>query len=361
MNEVLSLLHRLSGTVILCTGDIMLDHFVYGDATRLSPEAPIPVVLVKRKVSMPGGMGNVVRNLGDVGVLPLAVSVAGDDSHARELSELFIHAGWLPPLMVKDPGRKTSVKTRIIAGRQQVVRVDEETVRPLDGDAEDKLIATVGRHVRGVKGIILSDYGKGIITPRFAREVISFAKAGGIPVAVDPKGKDYSKYHGATLVTPNRMELFEATGLSVSDDSAIMEAGTKIMLGHDIENLMITKSEEGMLILRRENGGISSIVLPAMARDVADVSGAGDTVIALAAASLAVGASLLSAAQLATMAAGVVVGKIGTATATPKEIEEAAGNWEYLTRNTRILADSIVSSRECRFDSEPMKMSEERR
>ncbi|MDR1533974.1 MAG: PfkB family carbohydrate kinase [Planctomycetota bacterium] len=333
MKRISDLLRRLRGTIILCVGDIMLDHFIYGEASRLSPEAPVPVVGVKRKISMPGGMGNVARNLAEVGVLPLAVGAAGDDPAARELAGLFAQAGWLPPILLRDPGRTTSVKTRVIAGRQQVVRVDEETTRPLGAEIEAKLIEAARRHAAGARAITLSDYGKGCLTPRLVAELAGLARELGIPAVVDPKGSDYSKYRGATLVTPNRRELAEAAGRELAGAPEMIEAGLELMRRHDLENLLITRSEEGMILLTGEN----RIALPAMAREVADVSGAGDTVVAMMAAALSVGAPPLLAAQLATLAAGVVVGKIGTAVAGPAEIEAAAAGWDYLAENTRTL------------------------
>ncbi|MCC8164657.1 MAG: D-glycero-beta-D-manno-heptose-7-phosphate kinase [Planctomycetes bacterium] len=329
MRSALDILQKLPGTAILCVGDIMLDNFIYGDATRLSPEAPIPVVTVKRTLSMPGGMGNVVRNLGEVGILPLATSITGDDANAHKLTELFVHSGWLPPIMIRDPERPTIVKTRIIAGGQQIVRFDEEVSRAIGPELERKLAEAIRRHLGSVRAIAISDYGKGIVTPGLVAETVTAAREKGIPVVVDPKGRDYSKYAGATVVTPNRKELSEAVGRDLLDSDDIAAAATEILSGHDIANLLVTRSEQGMTLVSRDGAGTTATTFPALAREVSDVSGAGDTVVAMVAAALAVGAPFVLAAKLATLAAGVVVGKIGTAVAYPHEIEAEAERWDF--------------------------------
>lgn len=329
MKPVLELLDRLSGTSVLCVGDIMVDNYIYGDAIRLSPEAPIPVVRVRKKVSMPGGMGNVVRNLGEVGVLPLAVGVVGGDSNAHVLSDLFMRSGWLPPIMIVDDNRPTIVKNRILAGGQQVVRFDEEEPGALSAELEDRLIEAVRRHIGGVGAVALSDYGKGVVSERVAGEVIGMARKKGLPVVVDPKGGKYSKYGGATLVTPNRKELGEAWGSEVRGRDEIIRSGAGIMEREGIENLLVTRSEEGMLLLSSRGEGVEVISFPALAREVSDVSGAGDTVVAMMSAALGAGGGLVLGAKLSTLAAGVVVGKRGTAVATPSEIREEARRWDY--------------------------------
>jgi len=342
MRSALDILKKLPGTAILCVGDIMLDNFIYGDATRLSPEAPIPVVTVKRPLSMPGGMGNVVRNLGEVGILPLATSITGDDANAHKLTELFVHSGWLPPIMIRDSARPTIVKTRIIAGGQQVVRFDEEVNSAIGQELQDKLVEAIRRHLGSVRAVAISDYGKGIVTPGLVAETVKAAREKGIPVVVDPKGRDYSKYAGATVVTPNRKELSEAVGRDLRDSDDIAAAAREVLAAHDIANLLVTRSEQGMTLVSRdaeEKGNstpespatttTTATTFPALAREVSDVSGAGDTVVAMVTAALAVGAPLVLAAKLATLAAGVVVGKIGTAVAYPHEIEAEAERWDF--------------------------------
>lgn len=329
MKKVLELLRRLPGIPVLCVGDIMLDRFMYGDATRLSPEGPIPVVRIKRIDSMPGGMGNVVRNLGEVGILPLAASVTGSDANSHLLADIFMQSGWMPPIMIRDPERPTVVKTRVIAGGQQIVRVDDECISPIGDDIESKLVDAVHRHLGGVKAVALSDYGKGVVSRRIAAEVISAARGRGIPVVVDPKGGDYSKYAGASIVTPNRKELFEAAGRSLETEEELVAAARDIIGRHDIDNLLVTRSEDGMTLVSADKDA-PPYTIASVAREVADISGAGDTVVALMAASLGAGAPPELGAKLATLAAGVVVGKIGTAVASPSEIETLGAICESL-------------------------------
>lgn len=321
-SEAAALLPRLAGANVLCIGDVMLDRFIYGSASRISPEAPVPVVHVKKRVLIPGGVGNVVKNLAEWGVRPLTAGVVGADANADAL-ESFLSCGDAADLaLIRDPSRPTIVKTRIVAGIQQVVRYDEEELTPLDEATTDALLAAAEGMLPRVRAVALSDYGKGVAGPRLCRELIAMAAARGVPVAVDPKGFDYSKYGGAHLVKPNRKELGEAVGGVIDTDEQAVAAGRELMRRHGIQNILVTLSERGMLLLCGEAS--DPVRLPSKAREVYDVTGAGDTVLAGMAASLAVGASLALGARLATLAAGVVVGKVGTATASPGEIRRAA-------------------------------------
>ena len=324
-SDLIALLQRIQDRPVLCLGDVMLDIYLRGEASRLSPEAPVPVVLIKNKLAMPGAMGNVARNLEALLARPLALCVLSGDDNSRRLQEHLNRPGGLAPVIINDPTRPTIVKTRVIAGIQQVVRIDEEEVGPLAAEVEARLIEALKRHIGGVGAVIISDYGKGTVTPKIAAEAISLARARNIPVVVDPKGADYSKYAGATLITPNRKELAEAAGRKVQDEPDLAEAGRAIMAASSVDNLLITLSEHGMLLLK---GGRpdAPVHIPARAKDVFDVSGAGDTVVAVMASALAAGATLELAAELSALAAGVVVGKVGTAVAHPQEIEAAALN-----------------------------------
>jgi D-beta-D-heptose 7-phosphate kinase/D-beta-D-heptose 1-phosphate adenosyltransferase len=322
--QVLETLKDVRSAKVLCLGDLMLDRYIYGHAARLSPEAPVPVVVVKRKTYMPGGLGNVVMNLKSLGADPLAAGLVGRDQAAKLLADLL--SGALDPAsppLLEDEQRPTTVKTRVLAGIQQVVRFDEESESPLSPETEEKYRQSVSELLPRCGAVAASDYGKGVLTPSFCAWLLEEAEKMNVPVIVDPKGSDYGRYRNAFLVTPNRQELAQAVGEDVAGASTerLVAAGRKLMDRCRLKNLLITRSEDGMTLLSSA-GGVSHF--PAKAQEVFDVSGAGDTVVAAMAAALACGRSLEAGAGLATLAAAVVVGKVGTAVAAPEEIEEAA-------------------------------------
>ncbi|MDR2613243.1 MAG: PfkB family carbohydrate kinase [Deltaproteobacteria bacterium] len=330
--NTLALLDRLPGAAVLAAGDVMLDRYVYGEAVRLSPEAPVPVVAVRRKTWAPGGLGNVVMNLHALGARALAAGVVGADAKAEALRGLL--SGALSegsPGFIADPERPTTVKTRVIAGIQQVVRFDEESTREVPPPVVAAYTGAVAKAFPLARALTVSDYGKGLLTPGVLAFLLGGARAAGIPSIVDPKGADWERYRGATLVTPNRAELALAYGRDVSRATGeiLAEAGRELMRRHGIENLLVTRSEDGMTLLLSSG---ETVHLPTRARAVFDVSGAGDTVVAAVAASLAAGAGLREGAALASLAAGVVVGKVGTATASPEEIRESAAISELAAR-----------------------------
>jgi D-beta-D-heptose 7-phosphate kinase/D-beta-D-heptose 1-phosphate adenosyltransferase len=318
MEAALELMDRFQGLPVLCAGDAMVDLYIHGQAHRISPEAPVPVVKVARRLLVPGGAGNVVKNLGALGAAPRTVCLTGDDAWADELKRLFVAAGLGEPVFIREASRPTSVKTRIIAGIQQVVRFDEEDDRPLCGEKAEEFLTAVRAALPGVRAVVLSDYGKGCLTDELLRAILDSARDAGLPVVGDPKGRDYGRYRGAALVTPNRLELAEAVGRRLVTAGELERAGRELMAACGLANLLITRSEDGMMLL--EGGQDEPVILPSQAREVFDVSGAGDTVAAVMAAALAVGAPLAVGARLANLAAGVVVGKVGTATAAPGEI-----------------------------------------
>ncbi|MDR1038026.1 MAG: PfkB family carbohydrate kinase [Deltaproteobacteria bacterium] len=322
LQNTLALLNRLPDAYVLAAGDVMLDRFVYGEAARLSPEAPVPVVEVRRKTWTPGGLGNVVMNLHALGAKALAAGVVGADGKAdalRNLLQVALTDG--SPGFLTDPDRPTTVKTRVIAGIQQVVRFDEESVRDVSPAVETAYMEGAAKAFPRAGALTVSDYGKGLLTPSVLSFLLAKAIEHGIPSVVDPKGSDYERYRGATLVTPNRAELSLALGrdLTRAPQDRLAEGGRELMARHGLENILITRSEDGMTLLLSCG---KTMHLPTRARAVFDVSGAGDTVVAAMAAALAVGASLPEGAALASLAAGVVVGKVGTATASPEEIRE---------------------------------------
>ena len=301
----------------LVIGDLMLDEYLWGKADRISPEAPVQVVDVIREELRLGGAGNVVHNLAALGARVSVCSVVGDDSNGRELLGQFRHHAIDTRAVFLDPGRRTSRKTRVVASHQQIVRIDRESRHPLPAEMERRLCAWIGEHAGDYGVIVLSDYKKGVLTPDVISAAIAAASAGNIPVLVDPKGTDYTPYAGATLLTPNRKEAEAASGITISDSHSLTEAATAIMTVAGLQHLLITRSEEGMSLFSQD-GDI--VHIPTVAREVFDVSGAGDTVLATLALGIASGWGMAESARLANIAAGIAVGKLGTSIVTPQEI-----------------------------------------
>ncbi len=303
---------------VLCVGDVMLDRFVYGGVERISPEAPIPVLLVEREKHMLGGAGNVVANIAALGAKAMLLAAVGDDGAGKDVAKLLSDMGVEAELeTVTD--RSTTVKSRFVSGGQQILRVDREKSRPVSSETEQKIIARAEHLIAQAGAIILSDYKKGLLTDKIVSSIIEIARRLNKPVVVDPKGTDFSRYRGATVVTPNRKELETATGLKAAADDEVRAAAIKIIAGCGIANVLATRSKDGMSLV---SATADPIHIPANVREVYDVSGAGDTVIATFASALASGATMRNAALLSNIAAGIVVGKPGTATARPEEIEQ---------------------------------------
>ena len=307
---------RLPRASVLVVGDAMLDRYVYGEVTRVSPEAPVPVLTVTREVAMPGGAGNVVRNLIALNAGAAFVSVVGDDQAGSDLTGLIGGQQGVEPWLLVQSGRTTTLKTRYIAQGQHLIRADREETMALPARLAERLvrIATDAMAATGIT--VLSDYRKGVLDAGVAEKLIATAKGMGRRVIVDPKGRDYGRYAGADMVTPNRRELAEATGLSVDDEHGIVAAAQVLLQRYNFGAVLVTRAEDGMSLITP-----SEIRhYPGEAREVFDVSGAGDTVVATLAAAMAVNVPLADAARLANIAAGVVVGKVGTAVARPDDI-----------------------------------------
>ncbi len=267
--EAAELLGRFNGAGVLCVGDAMLDRYIYGNATRISPEAPVPVVHVKKQTVMPGGVGNVVVNLADLGAAPKMVTVVGNDDAAARLEEYL--ANWNPAdkldvNLIRDNSRPTIVKTRIIAGIQQVVRFDEEAVKPLSSSMTEKFLSELDSRLSAVRAVAVSDYGKGVVAGDIIGKVMTLAHAKGVPVVIDPKGNDYARYRGADLVKPNRKELAEAVNRQLYNRQDVVEAGREMMSVHGIKNILVTLSDEGMLLLRDEDKGSVPVMMTSKAR-----------------------------------------------------------------------------------------------
>ena len=303
---------------IAVIGDVMLDKFVWGNVSRISPEAPVPVVEIDRESFHLGGAANVARNLASLGMRPLLLGVVGKDSAASELRQKLRDRGMSEDAVIADDARRTTVKTRIIAGSQQVVRADWESSNDLAGGVEARALDALARLVREARAVVLSDYAKGTLTPNIIGRAIELAKERSIPVLVDPKLRRYRMYRGVTLVTPNLIEAERFAGLVVHTEDDLEQTASSILKELGCEAVLITRGgERGMSLF--EAGG-APLHIPTFAHEVFDVSGAGDTVIAAAALALAGGATLAHAAEIANRAAGIVVGKLGTATVEPDEL-----------------------------------------
>ena len=304
----------------LVVGDLMLDEYLWGKTGRISPEAPVPVVDISQDDLRLGGAGNVVNNLRALGCHVEVCSVLGDDADGRHLLHQLEQAGVDVTGAVFDSDRKTSRKTRILASNQQMLRIDRESRLPLGDKVEAHLVGEIVARLSHVDVVFLSDYGKGVLTDHVLAQVIKAGREHGVPVVVDPKGSDYRRYRGATLLTPNRSEASEASGIKIEGSDSLAVAGRKLLELAELDALVLTRSEEGMSLFLRDG---EQIDLPTRAQEVFDVSGAGDTVLALIGIGLAAKLSLRQAATVANIAAGIVVGKVGTSTVSCREIMQA--------------------------------------
>ena len=302
---------------ILVIGDLMIDHYLWGKCERISPEAPVQIVNIDKENSVLGGAGNVINNLRALGSIVDVLSVVGDDLVAKELKILLKDIEVQSNMLIIEKNRKTSKKSRLIASQQQVLRYDNESIEDISTNSEKEIINKLNTNILNYDVIILSDYGKGVLTTKLTQEIISISNKNKIKVFVDPKGKDYSKYKGAYTLTPNKKEAMEATSISIKDNETLEKAIKKLKDECDLEVSLITLSESGIAIFDNKLR-----IKPTVAREVYDVTGAGDTVISSIAFAIANDMKIDDAIQFANLAAGVVVGKIGSATATLDEIYE---------------------------------------
>jgi D-beta-D-heptose 7-phosphate kinase/D-beta-D-heptose 1-phosphate adenosyltransferase len=314
--ELTNAVRRLARVSVLVVGDAMLDRYVYGEVRRISPEAPIPILAVERDVAMPGGAGNVVRNLTALGAAVAFVSVLGDDQAGSDLTGLIGGQPNVEPWLLVQGGRTTTTKTRYIAQGQQLLRADHEEIQPIHVKLAERLVRITQDAMLATTVTVLSDYNKGVFTGDVPARIIAAARAAGRTVIVDPKGTDYGRYAGADLITPNRRELAEATGLPVDTVEGLIAAAQSLRTLHGFTAVLVTRAEDGMSLVTEHE----IHHFPAEATDVFDVSGAGDTVVATLAAGVAAGLPLPIAVRLANLAAGVVVGKVGTAVARESDL-----------------------------------------
>src|SRR5215469_1319170 len=333
LHAILNLLEGgFSRLKVLVVGDIMLDRYIHGEVERISPEAPVPVIRHAQRYERAGGAANVAMNLAGLGCKAVLAGFWGDDTEQGELATILERAG-IDTVGVVSSSRPTISKTRIVGRMQQLLRLDIESQEAPPQVEADRLRERATELVSKVNAVILSDYAKGALTGELCESVIRAARAVGVPVLVDPKTKDFSKYNGATTVCPNLGELSAATGVPAHETEALLDAAQTLLAEHDFEYLTVTMSEKGITLLQRDGRYHS----PARAREVFDVSGAGDTVIATLAASLAGGLKVETAVEVANLAAGIVVGKIGTVPIAQHELIAALTPSTGLTAGEKIL------------------------
>lgn len=325
---------RFSKVKMLVIGDWMLDEFVWGTVERISPEAPVPVVRVERESFVPGGALNVANNIRTLGGYVFPCGLIGRDLMGRMLVRAMRKEGIDTSGAIYDPNRPTTLKTRVVAHSQQVVRFDREQNRDLNQDLLKKAISFIDRVISKVDAVIIEDYGKGMITSELLTYVLKKSKMFKKPVLVDPKEKHFSYYQGVTAITPNRKEAVSAYGRIKNGELPDMnEIGKALVKRFSCQAVLITLGEDGMMLVEK-NGSVTKI--PTAAREVYDVSGAGDTVIAVFALAIAAGATMKEAAFISNHAAGIVVGKLGTATLTREELRQSFSS--RMTQRKRILS-----------------------
>jgi D-glycero-beta-D-manno-heptose-7-phosphate kinase len=313
--RVLQLIQRMRSSRVAVVGDIMLDRYLVGDTDRLSPEAPVPVVTLKERHAALGGAANVAANVAAMGARCLLVGAVGDDADGASIRQELAVARLEDRFVLTIAGRPTTSKTRIIARGQQIVRIDDEVDSLLDGPDLARLVAAAREALADADALLLEDYNKGALPPQLIAAVMEIARRRGIPIVVDPKYRQFFEYAGATVFKPNRRELESALGAAV--DLTNGNALPDVLARLKVDNLLVTLGSEGMVLVTKDG---NLIQIPSMARQIYDVSGAGDTVTAWLGTALAAGASLREAAQLANYAAGVEVGKPGVATVSPEEV-----------------------------------------
>jgi len=311
---------HFSSCRILVIGDCMIDEYVWGSVDRISPEAPVPVVAVKRDNATLGGAGNVVNNLAALKSNVTIIGTYGSGDNGRRLKKMFEKVGANADGLVMDETRATTIKTRIMASQQHVLRIDRETSHPISNKMVDLIAHNISNCIQSVHLIIVSDYGKGLLTKEMLQTIMKISKDHNKTVLVDPKGFNYEKYRGADLITPNRKEAAQAANLDIKDMSQLINTGNYLMKNVGLPRLLITCGQDGMVLFEP---GKSPYHIETLAQQVFDVSGAGDTVISVMGLALAAGAGYHEAASLANTAAGLVVGKVGTATISQDELRNA--------------------------------------
>ncbi len=316
-NRLKRIISQFTGKKVLVIGDLILDEFIWGKVSRISPEAPVPVVWVKSESFMPGGASNVANNIRALGGKVYLVGVVGTDERAGILKGELEHRGVNIDGVFADPESPTILKTRVIAHQQQVVRIDKEKNEPVPERIVKKIVKFVESRIDEVDGLVVEDYGKGLITPALLDKIVPLAKKKNKIIAVDPKEEHFSYYKGVTLLTPNNNEAAKAAGLEIKDKASLIKAGFTLLKELKSKIVLITLGEDGMMVFER---GRKPEKIETIAQEVFDVSGAGDTVISAYTLALISGATSIQAAHVANCAAGIVVGKVGIAVTTQEEV-----------------------------------------
>ncbi len=317
---------RFSHARVLVVGDIIMDKYVWGEVSRISPEAPVPVVEVKGESKMLGGAANVIRNIAALGARPLLCGVIGADANGEEILEHLQGLGLRTHGTVVEKERPTSIKTRVIAHNQQVVRIDRETRRDISPKTIERMLSFIGENLEDLDAVVVSDYGKGVVSSELMkglRGLVRSRENRSIIIAVDPKTGNFESYHGVDVITPNHHEAGLFCRLEIVDEETLLRAGRQILNELDCLSVLITQGKEGMTLF--ENGGEVSHI-PTTAKKVYDVTGAGDTVISTFSLGLAAGLDLKSAAILSNLAAGIVVGEVGTSAVSAEELKRVIGD-----------------------------------
>lgn len=312
------MLANFPGQRLLIVGDVMLDEYLWSTVQRISPEAPVPVIQVQRRSYVAGGAANTATNVLSLGGNVLLAGAIGSDHPGEVLRQVLAAHSIDGAGLIVDPERPTTVKTRVIAQNQQVARIDSEQTQPLPSQQELQLLQWIAAHLPMADGCILSDYGKGVVSQTVAQNLIQLARSLHKPVIVDPKGSNYRKYQGATVITPNLLEAKKALGLGMEDEIELLELGQRLLVLLEPTQVLITRGAEGMSLFQHH---CPAMHIPTTARQVFDVTGAGDTVVSTLAMALAGDTPLAKAAQLASRAAGLVVAKVGTATVSLEELD----------------------------------------
>lgn len=319
-DELMGCIDRFPKARVLVIGDIILDEYIWGDVSRISPEAPVPVVEIANDEKRPGGAANVVHNIVSLKGQSDICGVVGNDIYGRDIKELIKDLGLQTDGIITDPARCTSIKTRILGHNQQMMRIDRETKYPVNDDIIQKVLGFLEDRINHIDALIISDYGKGMVTPSLMEGVRGLKAHRDIIIGIDPRPDNFKHYHGMDVITPNHHEAEAFCGFRINDEESLNRAGEKILKELDCRTVLITRGKDGMTLFQNDK---SPVPIPTVARNVFDVSGAGDTVIATFCLGLASGMDTVSAAMISNLAAGIVVGKVGTSVVKVDELKKA--------------------------------------